>query len=112
MAATKIMGNSDNTLKCWQCEFKNVDMTAMHVILGTLRYHNAAANGNVMAEEGLGIEHCAYQLCHRLTLALHPLRGLRSTPSPSSAMTFPWALVSQYLKVPIVHIQLQPPMRG
>ena len=34
-------------------------MTAMHVIL---RYRNATANGNVMAEEGLGIEHCAYQL--------------------------------------------------
>ena len=64
-ASTKIMGNSD-ILKCWQCELKNVkdnlfklDVTAMGVILGTLRYMylSADTNGNVMAEEGLGIEH-------------------------------------------------------
>ena len=112
------MENSD-ILKCWQCEFKNVkdnlfrlDVTAVGVILGALRYLSANTNGNVMAEEGLGIEHCTYQLCYRLTSASHPLRGLCSTLSLSSAMTFSWTLVSQYLKVPIVHVQLQPPIRG
>ena len=36
-------------------------------IVGTLRYRNADAD--VRTEERLGIEHCACQLCHRLTSA-------------------------------------------
>ena len=47
-------------------------------IVGTLRYRNADAD--VRTEERLGIEHCACQLCHRLTSASRQKPGFTSWP--------------------------------